>query len=282
MTETTTSRPFDFKSFIVAKGAHSDPATGMCLLEAAAYIAGEPHSDHPVCVDVALAAFGRPFNDRLDDEERQLLKPLIPMLVGTRASRQLAQRRAYLLVDRYLRTIIPAFLRELPHKPQPEAAARLEGMPPVTSAESARQARVIACEVRDAIRSTLSASPNPLRKFSYADAAAADAAAAADYDDAADAAAYAADAAAAAYAAAAYAAAAYAAAAYAAAAYAAADAAAAAAYAADDDDAAYAADADADADADAADAWKALRRRTIERSISSFKEAIELLETDAS
>ena len=32
------------------KGAHSSPDAGMCALEAAAWIAGEPHSDHPECV----------------------------------------------------------------------------------------------------------------------------------------------------------------------------------------------------------------------------------------
>jgi hypothetical protein len=59
----------------------------MCLLEAAAYVAGEPWSDSPECVSPVLAAFGRSWNDALDDENRQMLKPFIPRLVGTAARR---------------------------------------------------------------------------------------------------------------------------------------------------------------------------------------------------
>ena len=36
------------------KGAHKR-GSGMCAMEAAAYIAGEPHSDHPVCVSPVIA-----------------------------------------------------------------------------------------------------------------------------------------------------------------------------------------------------------------------------------
>jgi len=281
MTQATTApivKPLDLSTFVLAHGNHGSPDDGMCLLEAAAYMAGEPHSDHPQCVDVALAAFGRTLNDRLREDERQLLKPLLPRLIGTRATPALARRRALLLVDRHVRSIVPAFLRELPHQPQPELAGRMEGLPPVVDTESARRARDLACEVRDAARSHLKAAKKALPKnISAAAAAAADAAAAAaadayaaaDADADAAAAAYAAAAAAAAAAADADAAAAAAAAAYAAAA---ADAAA-AAYAAADAAAAAAAYADA-----AAAAWKALRRRTAERSIAAFAEAIELLE----
>src|SRR5690606_12434912 len=71
---------------ILDSGAHPDREQGVCLMEAVAWVAGEPHSDHPRCVDVALAAYGRTLNDLLRDDERQLLVPLIPMLIGTRGS----------------------------------------------------------------------------------------------------------------------------------------------------------------------------------------------------
>ncbi len=40
----------------LAKGGHDDPGQGLCLLEAAAYLAGEKHSDHPACVSPILGA----------------------------------------------------------------------------------------------------------------------------------------------------------------------------------------------------------------------------------
>jgi len=36
--------PLDFK---LAHGSHADWSRGACLMEAVAYVAGEPHSDHP-------------------------------------------------------------------------------------------------------------------------------------------------------------------------------------------------------------------------------------------
>ncbi len=248
MQEAKTKPPaFDLESLILAHGAHKKRSEGACLMEAVAWFAGEKHSDRPQCTDVALGAYGRNLNDRLRDDERQLLKPLIPMLVGTKGSPELARRRAYFLVDRHVRVNLPAFLRELPAKPRPEMAARLEGLPPVIDAESAEQARVLARELRDALWSE----PRSYAADAAAAAAAADAAYAAAADAAAAAAADAADAAyAAAYADAAAAAAAYA-----------------------DAAAAY-----ADAAQKLRDDFAALRRRTIGRSIGSFRAAIALTE----
>jgi len=68
---------------VLARGKHGSREQGVCLLEAVAYVAGEPHSDHPACVSPVLAAFGRALNDALDSVERQRLVPLVPRLVGT-------------------------------------------------------------------------------------------------------------------------------------------------------------------------------------------------------
>ncbi|HEX8382423.1 MAG TPA: hypothetical protein VF592_03510 [Sphingomonas sp.] len=80
-------------------------------MEAAAYIAREPFSDHPACVDKAIAAFLRTWNDALPDEERRMLLPLIPLTVGTAGSEKLSERRALLAVDWYIRVHTPAWLR---------------------------------------------------------------------------------------------------------------------------------------------------------------------------
>jgi hypothetical protein len=51
----------------LAKGGHSNPGSGVCLLEAVAYVAGELHTDHPQCASEILGAFGRNLNDVLPD-----------------------------------------------------------------------------------------------------------------------------------------------------------------------------------------------------------------------
>lgn len=68
---------------VLDAGAHSSFEDGHCLMEAVAFVAGEPHTDHPACASPLLGEFGRALNDVLDDESRQQLVPLVPRLVGT-------------------------------------------------------------------------------------------------------------------------------------------------------------------------------------------------------
>src|SRR5688500_16148045 len=62
------SMTLTLEEITLSAGAHKSPEQGMCLLEAVAYVAGEPFSDHPKCVSPVIAAFGRRWNDDLDDE----------------------------------------------------------------------------------------------------------------------------------------------------------------------------------------------------------------------
>ena len=73
----------DLSTLTLATGAHETRQEGVCLLEAAAWWAHEPHTDHPACVSPVLAAFGRTWNDALPDGRRHILKPFIPLLPGT-------------------------------------------------------------------------------------------------------------------------------------------------------------------------------------------------------
>ena len=68
---------------IIARGSHSSPADGACIMEMASHLAGEEWSDRPACVHWALAAVARTVNDRLPDDERHLILPLLPRLMGT-------------------------------------------------------------------------------------------------------------------------------------------------------------------------------------------------------
>ncbi len=193
----------DLDSLTLKTGSHSNRSQGVCLMEAVAWMAGEKHSDAPQCACPSLAAFGRSLNDRWKDDERQLLKRFVPLLIGTRSTREVQLARTYMLVDYSIRKILPVVVA----LSRQDLADRLRELPPITNRQRALDANVFVREVR----ATLRAAEDEAWKKNAAYAADAAYAAYAAYAD--DAAAYAAYAA---YAAAAYAAA-YDAAAYAAA-----------------------------------------------------------------
>ena len=134
---------------ITLKTGQHDPASGdMCLLEAVAWIAGEPWSDHPECVDPVLAAFGRSWNDSLSDEDRdRLLLPFLPRLVGTRSTAEVQDRRAFMAADWAVRVFTPAWLRLAKLDEHAEA---LEGLPELDSVEACRAAQPTINAARDA------------------------------------------------------------------------------------------------------------------------------------
>lgn len=113
------------------KGEHADFAHGMCAMEAASYIAGEPWSDQPECVCPVIAAFLRTWNDDLPDDKRtELLLPLIPLTIGTHGSAELAKRRAIMAADWLVRVYAPTWLRLAD---LPEHADTLADLPEITS-----------------------------------------------------------------------------------------------------------------------------------------------------
>lgn len=78
-------------------GPHTSPDRGVCAAEATAFLAGEPHSDHPDCLCPILGEALRWMNDRMPEAVQTGLNPLLPLLVGTRhrdAERQRAVRIA--------------------------------------------------------------------------------------------------------------------------------------------------------------------------------------------
>ena len=95
-------------------GSHKNPNDGLCLLEACAREAGEPHSDHPECVCFVLSAFLRKVNDVgfFDNATRtRVLSPLISSLVSSRASEEVEKTRAYLLANSTLSEMLPLALK---------------------------------------------------------------------------------------------------------------------------------------------------------------------------
>lgn len=76
---------YDFKSFTFGRGGHPSREKGMCLMEAVAYISGEPHTDHPICADQNIINIAIFLNDNiLDDNKRKhLLEPFLWRIPGT-------------------------------------------------------------------------------------------------------------------------------------------------------------------------------------------------------
>jgi len=138
--------PVDLDTLVLDDGGHTQNNDGKwCLLEVAAYMAGEPWSDQPRCVCPAIGAMGRGLNDRLPDDKRQLLKALLPEMLGTRDDGY-TERRGYIALDWLIRTYLPAFL-SLTERIDPSVAQTIRDLPQITNLEQAQAAGEL---VRDA------------------------------------------------------------------------------------------------------------------------------------
>ena len=152
----------------------------LCIMEAVAYIAGEPWSDTPACASPVVSAFLGTWNDALSDVDRDRLLPAevwVPRLVGSRGDAAAEERRAYLALDWLIRVYTPAWLDLVPSLA--EHAAALRTLPEVVDLTTARVAGDIVLAASAAARAAASAA---------ACAAAGDAASAAAWAAAGDAA----------------------------------------------------------------------------------------------
>jgi hypothetical protein len=76
----------------LARGWHATPDDGVCVVELASMLAGEPFSDRPKSVCRLIGALLRAYND-LAGDRRQELYECAAMAVGTRGSATLERRR---------------------------------------------------------------------------------------------------------------------------------------------------------------------------------------------
>jgi hypothetical protein len=91
--------PVNYQTIKLAKGKHSSPEDGACVLELASMLAGEPFSDHPASVCPVLASFLRAYNDSIGDARRQDLYDYASRLVGTRGPLDVQRRRSLRLIE---------------------------------------------------------------------------------------------------------------------------------------------------------------------------------------
>ena len=131
----------------LGRGQHKPPngEFSACVMEAVAYVAGEPWSDHPECACPVIGTFLRTWNDSLPDDDRTaLLLPLIPRLVGTRLTRATEVRRATMSADWLVREYTPAWLRLAGLISQADALAALPEIADFTDTPSLMPALIAA------------------------------------------------------------------------------------------------------------------------------------------
>ena len=68
---------------LLGRGVHANPRRGCNVLEYASVLAGERWSSRPRSVHPALADVAGMVNDQMTDDNRQLLTPVAPWLLGT-------------------------------------------------------------------------------------------------------------------------------------------------------------------------------------------------------
>ena len=123
----------------------------LCIMEAVAYMAGEPWSDSPACASPVISAFLRSWNDGLSDDDRDRLLPAavwVPRLVGSRGDDATEERRAYLALDWLIRVQTPAWFDLLPSLAM--HAAALRALPGVVDRASAAASQDVVAAARDA------------------------------------------------------------------------------------------------------------------------------------
>lgn len=119
-------------------GAHATRDDGMCAMEMVAWLAGEPHSDEPGCACPVIGALVRACNDAMSDLQRnRYLRPLVPVLVGTRATAAVERARGLVVVDALVRSLLPLRLRR---ERRVAEAKLLEELPAIVRLEDARAA----------------------------------------------------------------------------------------------------------------------------------------------
>ena len=120
----------------------------MCAMEMVAWLAGETHTDEPRCACPVVGAFVRACNDAMTDEVRnRFLRPLVPQLVGTRASAAVERARGFVVIDGLVRTLVPASLRR---QRRHDVADLLANLPPIERLEDVRTAlRAVEAFARD-------------------------------------------------------------------------------------------------------------------------------------
>lgn len=103
-------RQVDLENFELASGSHTAFEKGACIMEMVSYLADEPWSDHPQCACPILTRVAIQLNDTFKPPHRQLLKPLIPLLLNSLGSEETRIARKRLIYWRNVSALYPVIL----------------------------------------------------------------------------------------------------------------------------------------------------------------------------
>ena len=111
MTPIVRNGPF-LEALSLKKGNHQEIEKQFCVMEAVAYVAGEPWSDAPKCACQVITQFMVNWNDSLPDDATRdrLLKPLIPLLVDSRSTKTVEKKRGWMAFDWLVREHAAAWM----------------------------------------------------------------------------------------------------------------------------------------------------------------------------
>ena len=125
------------------------PSDG-CGTELVSWMAGEPWSDHPACLDPTIGAFIRCWWDGLPtpEDRRRLIGPRLDACVGTNTGTADAERRAWMAADWLVRVHTVAWCRLVPSLAA--HADALAALPELTDDDSFSAAMPVVAAARDA------------------------------------------------------------------------------------------------------------------------------------
>ena len=98
-----TPTPVTHQTARLRRGKHASPEKGVCVMELASMLAGEPFSDRPQAVCPVVGAYLRSYNDVVDDERRQDLYAYAAEAIGTSGSAELRRARAERCLEEIVR-----------------------------------------------------------------------------------------------------------------------------------------------------------------------------------
>ena len=142
---TTTNTPARLDQVRLHPGKHTVESGQLCLLEAAAVLAGEPLTDHPQSVSPIVCTLGIRLNDLATHRQRQKLTRFLPNLVSTAGDGKEEHRR-WVALDHSVRTVWPRWVDRIGMR---EEAAALSGLPPITGEPAYCAARPLVAPVID-------------------------------------------------------------------------------------------------------------------------------------
>ena len=101
----------DLDSLVLEAGRHSRAEVGMSVLEAVTVVSNEKFSDSPRTVSKVIEAFLRAWNDALEDEQRQDLKPYIQKVINSVLTDDVEEHRAWQATDWLVRVQATTWLK---------------------------------------------------------------------------------------------------------------------------------------------------------------------------